>query len=68
MDEAHKDATNTVKETTEGDKLLSHICKVGPNKVSNVKEVMIAALLFQGNLRLILPNAYLYFRVFLFSN
>ena len=37
MDEAHKDATNTAKETTEGDRLLSYVC---PNKVSNVEEVM----------------------------
>ena len=42
MDE---DATSTVKETTEGDRLLSHICKVlnrkvWPNKISNVEEVM----------------------------
>ena len=44
MDEAHKDPTNTVKETTEGDRLLSHICKVLNNKVwtnevSNAEEV-----------------------------
>ena len=26
MDEADKDATNTIKETTEDDKFLSHIC------------------------------------------
>ena len=37
--------TNTVKETTEGDRLLSYICKVlnskvKPNEVSNVEEVM----------------------------
>ena len=45
MDEAHKDDTNTVKETTEGDRLLSQICealnsKVWPNEVRNVEEVM----------------------------
>ena len=45
VDEAHRDATNMVKETTEGDRLLSHICKVlnskdWPNEVSNVEEVM----------------------------
>ena len=44
MDEAHKDSTNTVKETTKGDRLLSHICKVlnskvWPNEVRNVEEV-----------------------------
>ena len=41
MDEAHKDATYIVQETTEGGSLLSHICKVGPHDVSNVEEVMI---------------------------
>ena len=41
MDEAHKDATYIVQETTEGGNLLSHICKVGPHDVSNVEEVMI---------------------------
>ena len=46
MNETDEDATDTVKETTEGDKLLSHICKVlngkvWPNDVNNVKEVMI---------------------------
>ena len=45
MDKSHEDATNTVKKTSEGDRLLSYICKVldskvWPNKVSNVKEVM----------------------------
>ena len=46
VEEVCKDATNTVKETTEGDRLFSHICrvlnsKVLPNEVSNVEEVMI---------------------------
>ena len=40
LDEAHIDATNTVKETTEGDRVLSHICKVWPNEVEEVEEVM----------------------------
>ena len=37
MDEAHKGATNTVKETNEGDSLLSHICKVWRSEVSSVE-------------------------------
>ena len=45
MDKAEEDVSNTVKETTEGDRLLSHICKVlnskvWPNEVSNIEEVM----------------------------
>ena len=45
MVEAQEDATNIVKETTEGDRLLSHICrvlnnKVYQNEVSNVEEVI----------------------------
>ena len=44
MEEVYEDATNTVKETTEGDR-LSHICKVlnskvWPNKVRNAEAVM----------------------------
>ena len=44
MEEAKEDATSTVKETTEGDRLLSHIFKilnsnVWPNEVRNVEEV-----------------------------
>ena len=43
MDEGHKDATYIVKETIEGDRVLSQICKVlkskvWPNDVSNVEE------------------------------
>ena len=33
MDEVHEDATSTVKKTTEGGSLLSHICKVLNSKV-----------------------------------
>ena len=50
MEEVCKDATNTVKETTEGDQLFSHICrvlnsKVLPIEVSSVEEVMIKKVL-----------------------
>ena len=51
MDEVHEDATSTVKKTTEGGSLLSHICKVlnskvWPNKFSNVEEIMMKKQLF----------------------
>ena len=51
MDEVHEDATSTVKKTTEGGSLLSHICKVlnskvWLNKFSNVEEVMMKKQLF----------------------
>ena len=44
MDEGHKDATYIVKETIEGDRVLSQMCKVlkskvWPNDVSNGEEV-----------------------------
>ena len=45
MDEAGKDATNIVKETTEGDRLLSYICKVlnskvWSNEINNIEEAL----------------------------
>ena len=44
IDKANKDATYIVKETIEGDRVLSQMCKVlkskvWPNDVSNVEEV-----------------------------
>ena len=70
MDEGHKDATYIVKETIEGDRVLSQICKVlkskvWPNDVSNVEEWKCSSPLSRQFMTNIAKC--LYFRVLPFS-
>ena len=64
--------SNTVRETNEGDRLLSHICKVlnskvWPNEVNNVKEVMLKCSSPLSRLFTVNITKCLDFKIFSFS-